>query len=117
MEDCCAVSAFQFAKRLWNDRVTFKIGGKVTTGSNNSNENQSFIDNVSFEYRLGKTDTRNLRIFYDHDNVDPLEGVYSTAGAGLVLRKKTDSFGDLFIFRKRKDKAAVAPESDNSRKK
>ena len=108
--------SFQFAKRLWNDRVTFKIGGKVTTGSNNSDENQSFIDNVSFEYRLGKTDTRNLRIFYDHDNVDPLEGVYSTAGAGLVLRKKTDSFGDLFIFRKRKDKAATAPESDNSRK-
>ena len=100
--------SFQFAKRLWNDRVTFKIGGKVTTGSANSNENQSFIDNVSLEYRLGKAGLRHLRVFYDHDNVDPLEGVYSTAGAGLVLRKKTDNFGDLFIFRKHKDKAANA---------
>lgn len=96
--------SFQFAKHFWNDRVTFKIGGKVTAGSENTNENQSFIDNVSLEYRLGQGYSRNLRLFYDHDNVDPLEGVYSSAGAGLVLRKKTNTFGELFIFRPKRKK-------------
>ncbi len=91
--------SFQFAKHFWNDRVTFRIGGKVTAGSEMTSENQSFIDNVSLEYRLGDGTSRNLRLFYDHNNVDPLEGTYSTAGAGLVLRKKTNTFGELFLFR------------------
>jgi len=91
--------SFQFAKHFWNDRVTFRIGGKVTAGSEMASENQSFIDNVSLEYRLGNGTSRNIRIFYDHNNVDPLEGTYSTAGAGLVLRKKTNTFGEIFLFR------------------
>ena len=91
--------SFQFAKHFWNDRVTFRIGGKVTAGSEMASENQSFIDNVSLEYRLGNGTSRNIRLFYDHNNVDPLEGTYSTAGAGLVLRKKTNTFGEIFLFR------------------
>lgn len=107
--------SFQFAKHLWNDRVTFKIGGKVTAGSENANENQSFIDNISLEYRLDKSSSKNLRLFYDHDNVDPLEGNYSSAGAGLVLRKKTDTFGELFLFHPRRNKAAIKPDDASSK--
>lgn len=101
--------SFQFAKHLWNDRVTFKIGGKVTAGSQQVSENQGFIDNISLEYRLGKGTSRNLRLFYDHDTVDPLEGTYSTAGGGLVLRKKTNSFGEIFIFRNPRKKEEKVP--------
>lgn len=101
--------SFQFAKHLWNDRVTFKIGGKVTAGSEQVSENQSFIDNISLEYRLGKGTSRNLRFFYDHDTVDPLEGVYSTAGGGFVLRRKTNSFGEIFLFRNPRKKEEKVP--------
>lgn len=108
--------SFQFAKHLWNDRVTFKIGGKVTAGSENANENQSFIDNISLEYRLDKGASKNLRLFYDHDNVDPLEGNYSSAGAGLVLRKKSDTFGELFLFHQRRKSTTAKPEENSSKK-
>lgn len=108
--------SFQFAKHLWNDRVTFKIGGKVTAGSENANENQSFIDNISLEYRLDKGASKNLRLFYDHDNVDPLEGNYSSAGAGLVLRKKADTFGELFLFHPRRKNVATKPDDNTSKK-
>jgi hypothetical protein len=101
--------SFQFSKHLWNDRVTFKIGGKVTAGSEQVSENQSFIDNISLEYRLGKGTSRNLRLFYDHDTVDPLEGTYATAGGGLVLRKKTNSFGEIFLFRNPRRKEEKVP--------
>ena len=101
--------SFQFAKHLWNDRVTFIIGGKVSAGSENSSENQSFIDNITLEYRLDESGSRNLRVFYDHDTQDPLEGTYSSAGVGLVLRRKTAHFGDLFIWRPQRKNAKVLP--------
>lgn len=95
---------FQFSKKLWGDRVTFVIGGKVTTGASddNSSSSQSFIDNVSLEYRLDKGGTRYVQLFYDNDTHDPLEGSYSTAGAGYILRRKVDSLSELLLWRKQK---------------
>ena len=99
--------SFQFAKHLWNDRVTFIIGGKVSAGAKESNENQSFIDNISLEYRLDKNATRHIRLFYDHDSQDPLEGTYYSAGAGFVWRSKANTFGELFIKPRKKETAPV----------
>ena len=99
--------SFQFAKHLWNDRVTFIIGGKVSAGAKESNENQSFIDNISLEYRLDKNATRHIRLFYDHDSQDPLEGTHYSAGAGFVWRSKANTFGELFIKPRKKETAPV----------
>jgi len=44
---------FQFAKRFWNNRFRIVIGGKVSTG-NTAQQDETFIDNVSIEYRLDK---------------------------------------------------------------
>ena len=95
---------FQFSKKFWNDRVTFIIGGKVSTGANDdrASSSQSFIDNISLEYRLNRFGTRYIQIFYDNDTYDPLEGSYSSAGAGYIWRRRTDSFGDLMLFRRSK---------------
>ncbi|MDY3063474.1 MAG: hypothetical protein SOW56_05550, partial [Bacteroidaceae bacterium] len=93
---------FQFSKKLWNDRITFVLGGKVTTGATNNTSSQSFIDNISFEYRLDDNSSRYIRVFYDNDTYDPLEGNYSSAGAGYIMRRKTNHFGDLLIFKKKK---------------
>lgn len=96
---------FQFSKKLWGDRVTFIIGGKVTTGATDDNSSsQSFIDNVSLQYRLDKVGTRYIQLFYDNDTHDPLEGSYSSAGAGYILRRKMDSLTELFLWRKNKNK-------------
>lgn len=96
--------SFRFSKHLWNDKVTFVIGGKVSAGAEDSKRNQSFIDNISLEYRLDKNANRNLRLFYVNDTQDPLEGSLSTAGGGYVLRSKTNSLGELFLKPRRKTK-------------
>ena len=95
--------SFQFAKRFWGDRVSVIIGGKVSTGEDATNSAESFIDNISLEYRLDKSAARQLKVFYERDVRDPLEGQLSKAGAGLVMRKKSNKLGELFIFKRKKD--------------
>lgn len=109
--------SFQFSKRLWDDRIRVIIGGRVSAGKNADNRAESIINNVSIEYRMNKGATRYFRVFYDRDQQDPLEGQLTNTGVGYSVRKKTDRFGDLFIFwRKRKDAAAANsnPATDSS---
>lgn len=96
--------SFQFAKRFWGNRISVVIGGKVSTGADAQNSAESFINNISVEYRLDEGASRYVKVFYDRDTQDPLEGQLTKTGAGLVLKKKTDRLGELFIFRKKKQK-------------
>lgn len=96
--------SFQFAKRFWNNRISVIVGGKVSTGADARNDAESFINNISIEYRLDQSATRYIRLFYDRNSIDPLEGQLTKTGAGLVLRRKTDRLGELFIFRNKKKK-------------
>jgi hypothetical protein len=92
--------SFKFAKRFWNNRLNIVIGGKVSSSAEENKENQSFIDNVSFEYRLDQTAMRYVRLFYDKTSNDLLEGRITEYGGGFVLRRKMSNFGELFDFRK-----------------
>lgn len=93
--------SFQFSKRFMDGRLTVNIGGKISAGVNAVNNAESFIDNISLEYRLDRSSSRYVRVFYDRDTQDPLEGQLTTAGVGLVLKKKSNRLGDLFIFRRK----------------
>lgn len=93
--------SFSFAKRFWGNRISLIIGGKVSSGSEVQNTGQSIINNVSIEYRLDKSATRYVRVYYDRDSESLLEGEITEMGAGLVLRKKSNRLGELFIFRKK----------------
>lgn len=106
--------SFRFAKRFWNDRIAVVVGGKVSTGSEAVNSAETFIDNISVEYRLDRGSTRYVRAFYDRSATDPLEGQYTRTGAGLMLRRKTERLGELFLFRtRRKDTGAPASASSS----
>ena len=94
--------SFKFSKRFLDDRISINIGGSVSTGHDAQNSAASFIDNISIEYRLDNSSTRYVRVFYDRDSHDPLEGSMMKTGAGLVLRRKTDRLSELFIFKKKK---------------
>lgn len=113
--------SFRFAKRFWGNRVNVIIGGRVSTGEDARNDAASFIDNVSLEYRLDNSASRYIRLFYDNNKYDPLEGQLTEMGAGLVLRRKTDTFGEIFLWKnkdriRRKDEGAVpAGSSDAAR--
>ena len=106
--------SFRFAKRFWGNRISFIIGGKVSSGSEAENTGMSIIDNVSIEYRLDKSATRYVNLYYDNSNESILEGQVTEMGAGLVLRRKTKRLGELFLFR---NKEATVPGDDRSKKK
>lgn len=93
---------FQFAKRFWNNRFRIVIGGKVSTG-NTAQQDETFIDNVSIEYRLDNSGTRYIKLFHDKNYESVLEGEIIETGVGIVLRKKMSHLGELFIFRKKKE--------------
>lgn len=66
--------SFRYSQRLFNNRFQIVIGGKVSTGENATNDAESFIDNISLEYRLDRTGTRYVRLFYDKNYESVLEG-------------------------------------------
>ena len=44
--------SFRYSQRFFNDRFQIVLGGKVSTGAQATNDVESFIDNISLEYRL-----------------------------------------------------------------
>ncbi len=92
---------FKYSQRLFSDRVQVVLGGRVSTGGNAQNDAESFIDNISVEYRLDAAGTRYVRLFHDK-TYDNLDGEITETGVGLVLRKKLDRLSELFIFKKKK---------------
>ena len=94
--------SFKYSQRFFNDRIQVNIGGKVSTGANATNNAESFIDNISLEYRLDTSGTRYVRAFYNKNNESILDGEITETGAGLVLRRKMDRLSELFIFRRKR---------------
>ncbi|MBR6031416.1 MAG: translocation/assembly module TamB domain-containing protein [Bacteroidaceae bacterium] len=91
--------SFSFAKRFWGNRISVIVGGKVSTGRDAVNTGQTIIDNISIEYRLDKTASRYVNLFYDRNYESLLEGQVTKMGGGIVLRKKAEKLGELFIFK------------------
>ena len=90
--------SFRFAKRFWNNRVKISIGGKVSTGTE-AYGRQSFFDNVSLEYRLDDTANKYVKLFFDNNSYDWLEGYTQQYGAGFIWRRTLQHFKDIFRFR------------------
>ena len=89
--------SFRFAKRFLNNRLKLQIGGKVSSGDNYANgQQQSFFDNVTMEYRLNQEATQNLKLFYNQNVYDWLEGYTGEYGVGFVWRRKLDHFKDIY---------------------
>ena len=94
--------SFRFAKRFWNNRLSVIIGGRISTGDEVAAEKEgnSFIDDVSLEWRLDDTGTRYIKLFHTKNYESILEGEIIETGVGLVLRRKVNRLGELFIFKK-----------------
>ncbi len=98
--------SFKFAKRFWNNRVKITVGGLVSTGSDMANRNQSFFDNVSLEYRLDDTANKYLKLFFDNNSYDWLDGYTQQYGGGFIWRRTLQHFRD--IFRLKSDQNPLA---------
>lgn len=106
--------SFKFAKRFWNNRLKIIIGGKVSSGADDPTQNESFFDNVTFEYRLGDTSNKYLKLFYDNNSYDWLEGNTQEFGVGFTWRKTAQHFKDFFHFGKEKQLMPPPLKNDSS---
>lgn len=93
---------FKFSKQLLNNRLRLIMGGRVSTGSEAAGENGAFFDNFSMEYRLNKNETQYLKLYYEREAYDWLEGNVSEFGAGFLWRRKLERLRDIFRFGKTK---------------
>ena len=105
---------FKFSKRLWDNRLRIIIGGRVSTGSQFAEENGAYFDNFSLEYRLNQKETKYLKLYYEREAYDWLEGNLSEYGAGFMWRRKLGSFRDIFHFKN--DSPIVAPKAETPHK-
>lgn len=94
---------FKFSKRLWDNRLRIIMGGRVSTGSQMSEQNGAFFDNFSLEYRLNKQETKYLKFYYEREAYDWLEGNQGEFGVGFIWRRKLQHFKDIFRFKSSKE--------------
>ncbi len=90
---------FKFSKRLLNNRLRIIMGGRVSTGGSEAVDNGAFFDNFSMEYRLNQRETQYLKLFYQRNSYDWLDGSVSQFGAGFMWRRKLSKLSDIFNFK------------------
>lgn len=108
--------SFKFAKRFWNNRMRIVVGGKVSTGADVANQNESFFDNVTLEYRLGNSSDKYVKLYYDNNAYDWLEGTTREYGVGLIWRRSLQNLNDLFRSNRPKSGVIAVPDSINNKK-
>ena len=91
--------SFKFAKRFFNNRLKIELGGKVSSGANEAlGQKQSFFDNINMEYRLNQNATQNVKLFYQQNVYDWLDGYTNAYGVGFIWRRKAQNFWDILRF-------------------
>lgn len=100
---------FKFAKRFFNNRLSFSVGGQVSTGAEleNATNNDAFFNNVELQYRLNDGASQYIRAFYNNNTYDWLEGQIGEYGVGFMWRRKLARFKDIFRFKTDKQEMPV----------
>ena len=106
--------SFKFSKRFWNNRLRIVIGGKVSSGAAVDNQDDTFFDNVTLEYRLSQNSNKYLKLFYDRDSYDWLEGYVGQYGAGFMYRRKLQKLTDLFRISRLSRKNSKTDDEDET---
>jgi hypothetical protein len=92
--------SFKFAKRFMNNRLRLSVGGKVSTGAEIQDRNDSFFDNVMLEYRLDDAATKYVNLFFENNAYDWLDGYTQKYGGGFTWRRTMQNFTDIFRITK-----------------
>ena len=91
--------SYSIAKKFYNDRISVVVGGQVETGGNAARASgQSFINNMSIDYRLDKAGTHYVRLFHKKNYENLLDGEVIETGVGYVLRRRMARLRELFKF-------------------
>lgn len=89
--------SFKFSRRFFNDRLNVIIGGKVSSGdSQYENESGAYIDDVSLEWRLNDSGTSYVRLFHEKNYENLLEGELISNGVSYIFRKKYNKLSEIW---------------------
>lgn len=104
--------SYQFSKRLFNNRVRVKVGGRISTDNDpaQGGVEENLVDDVSVEYVFGKNPNFFLKIFRHTGYESVLEGEVTQTGIGIVYRKKFQKVLD--IFRRKKKESVEHPKKN-----
>ncbi len=103
---------FKFAKRFFNNRVSFILGGKVSSGADldENNNSNSVFNNAEVQYRLNKNASQYIRGFYNNSVYDWLsEAVIGEYGIGFKWTRKLQHFNEIFKFKTEPEPVPTAP--------
>ena len=112
---------YEFSRQLFNDRVSVKIGGRISTDGNEGEGSGSLennlVDDISIEYALTKRRNLFARVFR-HSSYEVLDGDVVETGGGFVWRKSFRKFKDLFKNKNREERRAAKAlrEAENARR-
>ena len=106
--------SFKFAKRFMNNRLKLAVGGKVSTGAELQQRNNSFFDNVSLEYRLDNTANKYITLYFQNNAYDWLDGYTQKYGGGFTWRRSLDHFLDIFRFKETTTAIPMRPTTSDT---
>ena len=109
---------FKFAKRFFNNRLSFSVGGQVSTGAEleNANKNETFFNNVEVQYRLNEGASMYVRAFYNANTYDWLEGQIGEYGGGFTWKRKLSRLKDIFNLKADKQQVPAAAPAQGTKK-
>lgn len=108
---------FKFSKRVLNNRLRISMGGRVSTGATTAEDNGAYFDNFSLEYRLNQKETQYLKLYYEREAYDWLEGNISEFGAGFSWRRKLLHLKDILKFKTADDASVPVMRVDSTQRK
>ena len=98
---------YQFSKQLFNDKVSVKIGGRVSSDNNEGNADNNLqdnlVDDISIEYRFTKKRNLFLKVFRHSNYESVLEGEVVQTGIGIVWRRSFRKVRDLFVRKSKQE--------------
>ena len=71
----------------------------------------SVFDNVSMEYRLDDTANKYVKLFFNNNSYDWLEGYMQEYGGGFIWRRTIQHFKDIFRLKDSTNDLPAAPDS------
>ena len=90
--------SYQLSKRMFNNRVNARIGGRISTDDDPTTRGmeENLVDDISIEYMFTKNPNYFLKVFRHTGYESILEGEITRTGLGIVIRKRFAHFWDIF---------------------
>ncbi|MBQ0057843.1 MAG: translocation/assembly module TamB domain-containing protein [Bacteroidales bacterium] len=99
-----------FTQKFFNDRIKFKLGGKVSRGDEVVNDERSIINDAALEWMIKKDGSHYMRMFRKSNYTSVLEGQVVETGIGYVLRRQAYKFWQMIVPPSKKRQAAINAE-------